>query len=178
MTDNELKALIRRTLLQLLAQQGEPDLRVVATYQPTSQGREERALYFFPAGDARYGWQGRHTRYNAEQGELLSTEKQHMTTRFQLQALAPADPQNTAAPTAGDLVKLGAMLISSRSFIEALRKGGVGLERITAIRTPQFINDQGRFETVPSFDFTVSYTLTLTQTAPAIDVIEGNCYTV
>lgn len=172
MTDNALAILIRSTLLQLLASQGITDMRVLAAYQPTGQGREGRAIYFFPITDTRYGWQQRKDIYDDATGGQVHIETQLIESQFQVQGLAPTDPANIEAMTAKDITNLAAMLISSQPFIQALSAQGVGLQRITAIRSPFFVNDQGQFEASPSFDFTVSHKRSITQITPSIESVE------
>jgi hypothetical protein len=171
-TDNQLKALIRATLLGLLARQGITDLPVLAGHQPTGQGRATRGLYFFPVDSSRYGWQHRKDRYDPASGQQRHSETQRMLAHFQLGGYARSDPHDTTAATAEDLTSLAAMLISSQPFIDTLSRHGAGLQRITAIRCPFFENDQGQQEAAPSFDFTVSHLRSITLITPSVDAIE------
>jgi hypothetical protein len=172
MTDNQLKVLIRSTLLAMLERQGVTDLPVLAGFQPTGQGRARKGIYFFPVDNNRYGWQHRKDRYDVPTGDQIHTETQHTLSRFQVGAFAPGDPYDIEAPTAEDLTSLAAMLISSQPFIEALTRNSAGLHRITSIRCPFFENDQGQHEAAPSFDFTVSHKRIITLTTPSVDAVE------
>jgi hypothetical protein len=172
MTDNQLKALIRSTLLSLFERQGITDLPVLAGHQPAGQSPTARGLYFFLVENSRYGWQHRKDRYDRDSGQQCHSETQQMLSHFQLGGYAQFNPQDPAATTAEDLTSLAAMLISSQAFIEALTRHGAGLQRITVIRCPYFENDQGQQEAAPFFDFTVSHSRTITLSAPSVDAIE------
>lgn len=173
MTDNELAALLRAQLLAGLTRQGYPDLEVIANYQPTTQGRPtDAAVLFHPIQDYRYGWQGRKMAYNAGNDVFDTTESQIIESGFQVYALAPQDPTNLSLPTAKDLVNLAAMICNSERFMNAMRAGGAGLQRVTQIRSPFFVNGQGNFEASPSFDVIMSHTRTITETTPVIAELE------
>ncbi|UVE47609.1 hypothetical protein KS461_10080 [Pseudomonas chlororaphis] len=172
MTDNELKALIRKTLLDLLALQGVTDVPVLAGYQPTGQGRAPKGIYFFPVGEPQYGWQSRKSRFDVVTGNQVHTESQIALSQFQIGGYAQESPSNTEAPTAMDVTRLASMLIKSTPAIEALKKAGAGLQRITTIRTPYFENDHGRQEAAPSFDITISHQCTITLSTPSFKSVE------
>lgn len=172
MTDNELGILIRVTLLDLLASQGIADIPVIVAFQPTTQGREARAIYLDALPSNRYGWQSRTDQYNPMTGDQIHTESQIYEQGFQVQGFTPADPTDLSLPTAKDLTELAAILIASQPFVQALTAESVGLQRITAIRNVPFVNDQGNFEYNPSFDFTVSHKRTIIQQTPSIESIE------
>lgn len=160
MTSEQLVINIRALLLAKLAEQGLPDVRVLEAYQPTSQGREGTAIYFFEVNDNRYGWQGR--RYTQPvDGETVGvrTEGQQMQTLMQFEAFAEKDFRLSAK----DVLNVAAMVISSLGFIDDAQRLGIGVQRITDIRNPFFKNDKDRFEASPSFDVTFSYRRTVEQ---------------
>lgn len=175
MTDNALVTLIRAALLTQLATQGQAGTLVLGSYQPTAQGRESGpAVYFFCPTDERYGWQGRTGVYNSGANAYDYTERQWHNTTFQLGALAPQDPANLTLPTPKDIVALCAMIVNGSAFRAALRAQAVGVQRVTTIRQPYFVNDREQFEASPSFDFTVSHRRTIIQQAPAVESVEVN----
>lgn len=178
MTDNELGILIRGTLIPLLTQQGISDLPVIVAFQPTTQGRDERGLYINMVSSRRNGWQERRDIYDEESGDQTHIEGQWYETVFQVQGFTPANINDLNELRAKDLTEIAAMLIASQPFIQAMTAGGVGVQRITAIRNPYFVNDQGNFEANPSFDFTVTHKRTIIQTTPSITSTEFQAYRV
>lgn len=166
MTDNELGILLRDQVLAGLARQG-TSLPVVMAYQSQTEGRVNgAAAYYFPLADKRYGWQGRTRRFDISTQELLTTERQQMESTFQFYALAPQDPSNLALPTPKDLVNLLAMICNSQLFVQGMRLGGAGVQRITPVRAPFFVNDRSQFEASPSFDITISHLRQITDVTP------------
>lgn len=175
MTDNQVSILIRTQLLAGLARRGHTTVRVLASNQPRHQGRVDGpVVYFFPVSDHRYGWQHRKQVYDALAGDITVTETQYMESMYQVMALYPQDPSNINLPTAKDLVNDAAMTVNSLTFLEAMRSGGVGVQRVSDIRNPYFTNDRGQFEASPSFDFTVSYKRVIVDAANAVDAAELN----
>jgi hypothetical protein len=175
MTDNELMELIRLTLLDQLALQGAPwDTVLVATsFQSAQEGRENGPIiYYFPLPSVRYGWQGRDGKYDPDEGNITYTERQWMQQTFQFSALLPQQATDTTIPTPHDLVSMAAMVMNSRGFIDKLRQGGAGVQRITDVRCPFFTNDQNQFEASPSFDFTVSNLRSIIRKDPATERFE------
>jgi hypothetical protein len=164
--------LIRTSLLVLLAEQGLGSVQVVTTYQPTEQGRTDgETLYFFqlPTG-GNYGWQGRSVEWDDQAQTLERTEAQSIREGFQMMALN--DTGTGVAPV--DLMNTAKLLVGSEAFREALAVHKVGIERITAVRTPDFSNDRDRFEQSPSFDFTLTHTTAIIQQARYIERAEFN----
>lgn len=158
MTDNQLTTLIRAQILAGLSRQGLSSVLVAGAYQPTTEGRtSEATVYFFPLTDNRYGWQGKKSAYNNLTGVTTIAETQIIESTFQIYALAPQDPTNLNLPTAKDLVNTVAMICNSQAFVSAMSKGGAGVQRVTQVRSPFFVNDQGNFEQSPSFDITITH---------------------
>ena len=55
---------------------------------------------------------------------------------------------------------------------------GSGVRRITAIRRPYIVNDQGQFEMVPSFDVTITHTVQFTTTTPVVTSAQASIHRV
>ena len=154
MTVNSLMIEVRHLLLVLLAEQGLTDVQVLAAYQPTAQGREMNAIYFFPVGLPRAGWQGRsYTSPDTGSGAGIRTERQQMEVSMPFEAFTDIAFRLRAA----DLLTTAAMIMHSLSFITAARQANIGVQRITALRNPYFKNESDRFEASPSFDIQFSY---------------------
>ncbi|WP_168386019.1 phage gateway protein [Erwinia amylovora] len=150
MTDNEVYTAIRH---QILAQMNDAGLSisVVAGFQSTKQGREEHSVMFFPVGEAGHGWQARN--YHVHGTDANHRETQLVEKTLQVQGLA----SDVDGLTATDLTATVRMIVNSLTFVEALKKQGVGVQRASGIRTPYFINDRGDYEQNPSFDFNVTF---------------------
>lgn len=173
MTDNELGILLRAQLLAGLARHGLSSVDVLANYQPTTQGRPgEPTIFFFPVSDNRYGWQHRRDQFLPLEDRTVTEERQWVESSFQVMALSEADPADMMKPTAKDLLNMAAMVIGSANFVQAIRAEGVGVQRVTALRNPYFVNDQGQFEASPSFDFTVTHMRAIIEQARTAESVE------
>lgn len=169
MNEKALKILLVRELTAGLARAG-VTLPVIAGNQPTTQGREDEGIYFFPISSNAAGWQGRN--YETNTLPLIPmTDTQIVETTFQVEALVPDDPSDLAQITALDALHVARMVIASLPFVEALRVDGVGVQRPTNVRTPYFTNDRDQFEMSPSFDFTISHKRAIIQSVNSIDAI-------
>lgn len=174
MNEKALGILIRRELLAGLARYGVTDLPVKQGYQPTTQGRVTRCLYFWALPDTPEGWQ--YTARSTDPDTLLMTTKetQIIASSYQIGALVPDDPTNLAQKTAKDLTVLARMVVQSQPFIKALTAENVGVRRPSDVRNPQFVNDRDQYEFNPSFDFTVTHKQVIIQSTDSIDRIELN----
>lgn len=168
--------LIRQSLLPLLAEQGMGDVLVVTSYQKESNGRTNGpTLYFFelPTGGT-YGWQGRKNTFDPATEIMTREETQVIRESFQIMGLN--DSGEGVSPK--DLTNMALMLIGSQSFRELISPEGAGVERITAIRSPTFVNDRDQFEKSPSFDFTLAFTGRILQQSRALERVEINTLSV
>lgn len=169
MNEKALRILIVRELTLGLQRAGIA-LPVIAGNQPTTQGREDAGIYFFPISDAAIGWQGRS--YATNTLPLMPmTDTQTVETAFQVEALVPDEPNDLNQVTALDALHVARMVIGSLPFVEAVRADGVGVQRATNVRIPYFTNDRDQFEMSPSFDFTVSHKRAIIQYVNSIDAI-------
>ncbi|XAI95258.1 hypothetical protein [Leptolyngbya phage Lbo-JY16] len=174
MTDSELASLIRQSLLAVMEGQSIDGFPVIGAFQPTTQGRVPDGIYFNPFNDNRYGWQYRTDTYDELSGDQTHTESQWHESTFQVQGFARQNPADLTLPTAKDLTDTVAMLMQSQPFRQLLRDQGVGIQRVTQVRAPFFVNDNGNFEQNPSFDITFSHLRTLEQVTPSITKTEFN----
>lgn len=155
MNDKDLITAIRLELVRELPGQGYAGAQILQDYQPDNEGRVTGpVVYIHKISDPRYGWQSRVESKNPISGEVTRTESQWMRSGYQFTCLAPSYP--------ADLANICAMLMNSRSVIQSLMAKGVGIERITDIRTPYFKNDRDQFEQTPSFDVIFTHQRTIT----------------
>ena len=174
MNSRPLRVEVRRILLERMAEQGLGNYRVLADYQPTSQGREQNAVYFFEVSDNRSGWQGRSYTTPTDESDGQRHERQTMQTVMQFGAFVDKDRDITAK----DLLNNVALIINSLGFILDASKENIGVQRVTDIRTPYFKNESDRFEMSPSFDVTFSYTRTLNQSQEFTDAVPEDVHSI
>ena len=138
-------------------------------FQPTMQGvNTGPTIYFYKVGDHRYGFLGRHDKWDVPTSTMYHTENQLYETTFQISAWVINDPNLPNSYTASDLVTGAAMVMQSDYMANILNTAGVGILRITEQRNLQFIDDRGYYEQSPSFDFTLTYTQSIVTTTPVI----------
>lgn len=178
MNEKALGILIRRELLAGLARYGVTDLPVKQGYQPTTQGRVTRCLYFWSLPDTPEGWQYR--KHTLDEGTMLASteETQIIASTFQMGVLVPDDPTNLTQKTAKDLTVLARMVVQSQPFLRAMKAENVGVRRPSDVRNPQFVNDRDQYEFNPSFDFTVTHKQVIIQLTDSIERVEVNIHRV
>lgn len=177
MNEKDLDKLIRAELLKGLARYGVTDIPVKQGYQPTTQGRLDKCIYFWALPDIPDGWQYRKHKTD-EAGQIRTTETQVIASSYQVGALIPDDPSDSNQKTAKDITVLARMVVQSQPFVIAMTKSGVGVRRPSEVRNPQFVNDQDQYEFQPSFDFTVTHKQVIMQLTDSIDSTEFNIHRV
>lgn len=177
MNEKALDTLIRAELIKGLARYGVTDMPVKQGYQPTTQGRLDKCIYFWALPDIPEGWQYRKHKAD-EGGQISTTETQIIATSYQMGALISDDPSDAGQKTAKDITVLARMVVQSQPFVIAMTKSGVGVRRPSEVRNPQFVNDQDQYEFQPSFDFTVTHKQVIIQLTDSIDSTEFNIHRV
>ena len=168
MTDVELRAFVRAQLLAIMPLYGITGVPVIAQQQPTTEGRVTGpAIYFYSLDEQREGWQSREYRRTDEADTL--TETQILASTMQISVVAPQTEDLTQAQ-ATDICRAASMALQSSQFLDALKDQfpGSGVRRVTAVRRPYIVNDQGQFEMVPSFDVTITHTVQFTTVTPVV----------
>lgn len=168
MTDVELRSLLRAQLLAIMPLYGITGVPVIAQQQPTTEGRVTGpAIYFYSLDEQREGWQSREYR-RTDEAETL-TETQIFATTMQISAVSPQTEDLTQAQVT-DICCAASMALQSSQFLDALKDQfpGSGVRRVTAVRRPYIVNDQGQFEMVPSFDVTITHTVQFTTVTPVV----------
>lgn len=175
MRDNEIYQVIFPIIQSGLTARGITGVGVKQSYQPRKTGTPSAPTVFIHKLSAnRYGFPGRRSVYNEARGDFDHTETIWRTPTFQVDALAVQDPSDLSALTASDLVESVADILQSSAALETLKASDIGIDRITDIRVPYFVNDEDQNEASPSFDFTLSYRVEFNTTVPAIDAYELN----
>lgn len=177
MLDNQLWAIIITIIKAGLTSAGTPfsTLPVLQAEQPTQEGVPEGpAIFLTKLPDHRYGSVGRNDKWDEPNTKMVHTEKQQYESTFQVNALAIQDPANVNSLTAADIVNRVAAILQSDYAIVEFRKSDIGIQRIIEIRNPYFIDDKGRNEASPSFDFILSHKQVIISESPVVVTEEYN----
>lgn len=182
MLENDLFRGIKEVLTAGMAAQGQSSVIITQAYQPTNQGiPEQPALYVFKIGnDRRIGHPERKDEWVPADPSavppVLAHEKHTETTwyesDFQISATSIKNPKDTAPLTAGDLANLAAGIMQGNAAMDGLRARGIGILRVREVRNTPFIDDKARFETNPSFDFTLTHEQVIISSVPYTDIAE------
>lgn len=178
MKQKALNALIRAQLLAGLARYGVPAIPVKQGFQPTTQGRVPRCVYYWAIDDTPEGAQYTDHVTDPNTLQLTTAETQIWATSFQIGALIPDDPADDSQLTAKDVTTILRQIVVSQPFVAALTAQNIGVRRPTPIRNPQFLNEQNQFEYNPSFDFTVTHKQVIIQLTDSIESVEFNLHRV
>lgn len=188
MTDAELIALFVAQLTLRIPMYPQlasiPGLVVAQNFQPSQAGRQSTpTIYVVKISHRRYGFTGTRNTFipptdpppppPAALGTFLHEEIQVYEQRFQFMALVPQKASTPMALTASDVLDIVAGIIGSDACRGAMQAQGVGIERITEVRNPQFTNDQNRFEADPSFDVVFTHTRTLENIVPKVETYDA-----
>ncbi|MBI6530894.1 hypothetical protein JEP40_17460 [Proteus vulgaris] len=149
MKDNDINIAIREQLLKQF-KSANINVEVIAGFQP-EKIKDNNLVMFFPIKEVGQGWQKRN--YNIQGNNANHKEQQLFELTFQVQGFI----KQHSNLTAGDLVRMTRMIINSLSFVESMRKMGMGIQRATDIRRAPIINEGNSYEHNPSFDFTVTF---------------------
>lgn len=180
MNDKQIAALFMSELLPRM--QAQPGLAAVALarkYQPRQHGANTGPIvYFFKIGDHNHGSPQREDLYN-EAGVIFDqTQRQLVETTYQLAAWVPQNPADVAALTESDVLNIVSAIMQSDAILAVFRGAGVGIQRVTDIRNPYFVDERDRFEAEPSFDIVLTHYRNLSSTLPAVDTFEANIHRV
>ena len=177
-TDNEVWAILVAIFSAGLAERGLP-ATVLQSYQPTQQGVELTPVVVLHGIDSkRYGFPEDTSYYDEPANEVKTRQGYWLERSYQVNALAIQDPSNIAAPTAFDYIDAAAAIIQTTETQETLRGNGIGILRVQQLRTAYIVDDRGRHEQVPTFDFTLTYRQTFTKTVEPIVSIEADIFEV
>lgn len=165
MNENKALKLFRQEMIRSLRAIGY-DVAVIAGRQPTRQLILDNAIYIFPIAENQIGLQARN--YKERDGDSVGhTESVLISKTIQLQAfLKPSAEENYR--TASDLCAAAKMVAQSMQLVESLRNEKIGISRVTHIREPEFINENGDYEKNPSFDFDLTFTREIKQATKPI----------
>lgn len=168
MKDNDINIAIREQLLKQF-KSANINVDVIAGYQPDKK-QDNNIIMFFPIKEVAQGWQKRN--YNIQGNNANHKEQQLSELTFQVQGFIKQHPNLTA----GDLIRMTRMIINSLSFVESMRKVGVGIQRASEIRRAPIMNAGNSYEHNPSFDFNITFSSTLSLDTAATNLLISNLF--
>lgn len=175
MNDKQIAALIMSTLKpQMVAQPGLESCVLARNFPARQQGREVLpAVYFVKIADPRHGSPLRSDVWDETAGAMVHEERQLIEATYQFSALVPQDPAATAALTESDVLNVVSAIMQSDAVISAFRAADVGIQRVTSVNNPYFLDDVDRFEASPSFDIVLTYYRILRTSVPAVSAYDA-----
>ncbi len=177
MLDNALIAIVISTIIAGESAAGIPGTPIKQAFQPTLQGTNTQpTAYLYKIGDRRVGFVSRSDVWETDR--MVHTEQQIYETTFQISALATQNPKTPTQYTASDILNLIASILQSSVTIASFEAEGVGIEHISEVRNPYFLDDRQQNEACPSLDFTISHSQIITTTTPVITETVLNILTV
>lgn len=175
MLENALFTLIRSVILTGLTANGQSNVLVEQSYQPTQEGVEiTPTVYLNKLPDHRYGSPLKSDIYDSVNSVFIHTETEAYESMFQTTVLATQDPNDIVSYTAIDIANLVTAILQSDAALKTLNAAGVKIYRVTDIRKPQFVDDRDQFEASPNFDFTVTHEQAIISQTPIINTLEFN----
>lgn len=173
MTDNEVWSILTTTLNEALISAGFSNVEFSRSYQPRQQGAiSNDALYATRISSLRYGWQGRKNIFNENNNNFDHIEKWIIESTYQVSSEVEENPSEINPITSFDIISGVSAQLNSLAVIKNLKSQNINILRITDIRTPFFKNENDRYESEPSFDFTISYEQSNMIVIPAVNNIE------
>ena len=184
MMDNQLIKLFLPIITAGLTADGFTQVTVQQMDQPTQQGIPSGpTVYFQKINDHRYGWGGRHAKWDPLSSTMKNYEIQWHETTFQVSALVVPVPvmgvtflesedglqlisetgdtlisETVPDPyTAADLANEVASILQSEQAQVTLMAQNVGILRVQNLNNPYFQDDRDQFEATPSFDFILTH---------------------
>ena len=177
MTDNQIYAILFPIIASGLAVRGVdvPANNIIQGYQPTQQGRPlGRTVYLNALPATPLGHPRRDSIYDAINEVMRDVEVQTYLVQYQANAMSEQSPDDVNSLTAMDILKAVRQVLQSSNTIALLKVNGLAILRVNALRNPTFVNDKGRAQYAPSFDFTLTYDEVYTADAPVVDTFEFN----
>lgn len=169
MTDNDIIRIFLPLIKSGLTTYGYTTAQVLQGYQPTKQGTDTApSLHFHKIGDKRIGHPYRKSIWNELNATMTDADYQVMEATWQISTLV----RQPDTFTASDLANVAAMIMQTSSFAETLKASGIGIFRITEVRNPYQLDDREQYQAMPSFDFVISYSRSLSLAGAKVDVIE------
>lgn len=173
MTDADLIQLFLPIIQAGLIADGFTGVTVKQSNQPTQQGANTApTVYFYKVANKRYGFPRWSDDWDADTETMVHTEEQVFETTFSVNALVISNPATPLAYTASDLVNEVAAILQSYNTCAILQESFVGIERISDISNPYWVDDRDQFEASPSFNFVLTYSNSRITVAPVVESVD------
>lgn len=176
MNDRQLFKLFMSSVLPLArATEGLSSIKMARAFQPRQHGAStEPYVYFHKVGDHRHGHPSRKDVWNAGRGAFDHVETEQYETTIQFSAWIPQAGTDPDELTESDILNAVSGIIQSDEILTAFRAQGVGVLRVTDVRSQAIVDERDQFATVPTFDVTLTHLRTRVSTIPAVATIEAN----
>lgn len=169
MTDSEIEVVIMSILSAEFTDLA-ATVEVLQSYNPRSQGPPLAPVVTFQKLFARrVGFQGRKEVYDSGDDEFDATESWFLRATYQVDTFITPNVA-VGALNPYDIADLCAGALQSREARQTLLASGLGIQRITDIRTPKSMDDSDRFQMNASFDFDLTYQNTRVSIVPPATV--------
>lgn len=148
---------------------------VAQAWQPQAEGiATGPAIYFSKVFDHRHGSPKRDSTPDPDNiYKVIRRELQQYETTLQFMGI-----WEDGALTAADILNNAAAVLQSDLGLDTLRAAGLGVQRVTTVQNPKFVNGSDEYEASPSFDCVVTHTQVTLTKAPAVTAYDFRHYPV
>ena len=173
MQDNPLITLIISLILASETAMGIPGTPLQQAFQPTQQGtNSDPTAFLHKLHDVKVGSPFRKDFWDEDNQQMVHTQQQLYETTLQASALSIQDPANQSQLTASDILNLVSAILQDEQTILAFQAQNIGILKVNDVTNGYFLDDFGRYEAGPTFDFKISHTQTIVTTGPYITEVE------
>jgi len=176
-TDNEIMAIVFDVIRTGLAAYYPVPPLVQQAYQVTQQGvPQSDAVLVHSITSARYGFPQDESWYDETEQEMKQEQSWWLERTYQVDAVIGQADTSATARTAFDYVDAVSSILQTSSALEAFRSNEIGVLRIQPLRVTYIVDDMGRHEQVPSFDFTLTYKQSTLTIVPSLERYDAAIY--
>lgn len=154
------------------------DLRVTRSYQPKAQhagaatGAKPYQVFISPVTSTQIGWS---RDYDLATIGAATVDINHVKQKsYQISILTHFDSETMLILPAHELAQVLNDMIQQPDSIRALKAAGVNIQQCTDVRPSFDLNESEQWQSMPTFDITVSYNATYTKPIPAIIDTQGS----
>jgi len=162
LTEQQFFTLLKKVLDDGLAARAIVGVQVEQGYQPRIQGAPDgMALLLWKVNLHPYGCPFVKDSWTiTPPAKMTHTEKQiyEITIQVQGSVKQPAAPTALLPYTTGDLCKIAGRILQSVAGLDALRVGGVGVQRLVGMPQSYFKDDSDAFAQSPHFTLVFTFT--------------------
>lgn len=115
---------------------------------------------------------------NVPDGFMPAKTTQWIESRIQFTGMLSTPVPTAGQPTAGDMIRCIALLLSTDVILQSLRARGLNPMRVTDIQKPLFSDDRNQFATYPTTDLVVQHIDTLDLDVPQVAIVTPEVHAV